>query len=313
MVYSVIKGKWCGVISGRQEGWRRMITCIVTDLDGTLLNHESKISPENAASLKSAQEKGIEVIVATGRNYPDVMEIFKETGLKTWVIGANGATIHDPEGNLFDHLPMDKPKAMSLLQWLDERDYYYEVFSSDYLYSPQRGRQLIAIELDRLCTANPQISREELEKHATIQFSQTGFSYIDSYKEIENPAIDVYNILAFSFDKEKLDAGWKTFEDDSAITLVSSGTYNFEFEHKDASKGNALTKLANHLGIHLKDVLAMGDSMNDLSMLIKVGYPVAMGNARQDVKDASIEVAETNDQDGVANTIKRIVLSSITI
>ncbi|HEO8419165.1 Cof-type HAD-IIB family hydrolase [Niallia sp. FSL W8-0635] len=290
-----------------------MITCIVTDLDGTLLNHESKISPENLESLKIAQERGIEVIIATGRNYPDVMEIFKDTGLKTWVIAANGATIHDPAGNRFDHLPMDKPKAMRLLQWLEERDYYYEIFSDDYLYSPQRGRQLIEIELDRLCTANPDISRAELEKHAVIQFSQTGFSFIDSYKEIENPAIHVYNILAFSFDKQKLDAGWETFRNDQSITLVTSGTYNFEFEHKDASKGNALVKLANHLGIALKDIVAMGDSMNDLSMLEKVGYPVAMGNAREDVKNASIEIAETNDQHGVANTIKRLVLSSIAV
>ena len=104
-----------------------MISCIVTDLDGTLLNHESKISPQNVESLKMAQEKGVEVIVATGRNYPDVIEIFKDTGLKTWIIAANGATIHDPEGNRFDHVPMDKQKAMKLLQWLEERDYYYEV------------------------------------------------------------------------------------------------------------------------------------------------------------------------------------------
>jgi len=290
-----------------------MISCIVTDLDGTLLNHESKISPQNVESLKMAQEKGVEVIVATGRNYPDVIEIFKDTGLKTWIIAANGATIHDPEGNRFDHVPMDKQKAMKLLQWLEERDYYYEVFSNDYLYSPQRGRQLIEIELDRLCTANPEISRAELEKYAITQFSQTGFSYINSYKEIEMPTIDVYNILAFSFDKQKLDAGWETFKDDSSITLVTSGTYNFEFEHKDASKGNALVKLAKHLGISLKDILAMGDSMNDLSMLEKVGYPVAMGNAREDVKNASIEIAETNDEHGVANTVKRLVLSSIAI
>ncbi|WP_312094519.1 HAD family hydrolase [Niallia sp.] len=290
-----------------------MITCIVTDLDGTLLNHESKISEQNLASLKKAQEKGVEVIVATGRNYPDVIDIFKDTGLKTWVIGANGATIHDPDGNRFDHLPMDKQKAMKLLQWLEERDYYYEIFSDNYLYSPQRGRQLIEIELDRLCTANPDINRADLEKHAVIQFSQTGFSFIDSYKEIENPAINVYNILAFSYDKQKLDAGWETFRCDSSITLVTSGTYNFEFEHKEASKGNALVKLANHLGIELKAILAMGDSMNDLSMLEKVGYPVAMGNAREDVKNAAIEIAETNDQHGVANTISRLVLASVAI
>lgn len=284
-----------------------MITCMTFDLDGTLLNHESKLSAENVQSLKEAQEKGIEIIVATGRNYPDVVEIFKKTGIKTWIIAANGATIHTPDGKLFCDVPMEKEKALELLKWLEEHEYYYEVFSKNYLYTKETARELIAIEMDRLCTANPNIDRAELEHHANTQFSQTNFSFIASYQDLKDESIPVYNILAFSFDQKKLAKGWETFKDDTSVTLVTSGKYNFEFEHLLASKGHALTKLTNHLGISLQNTLAMGDSMNDLSMLALVGYPVAMGNAREDVKATCLEVADTNDQHGVAKTINKVL------
>lgn len=284
-----------------------MISCMTFDLDGTLLNHESKLSKENIQGLKDAQKRGIEIIVATGRNYPDVVEIFKETDIKTWIIAANGATIHTPNGDLFHHVPMEKKKALNLLQWLEEHDYYYEVFSKNYLYTPQSARELISIEMDRLCTANPDIDRSELEHHANTQYKQTNFSFIDSYKDLEDESIPIYNILAFSFDQEKLAKGWETFKNDTSVTLVTSGKYNFEFEHLLASKGHALKKLTDHLGISLKDTLAMGDSMNDLSMLTLVGYPVAMGNARDDVKAVCLEVADTNDQHGVAKTINKML------
>lgn len=71
---------------------------IAVDLDGTLLNSESKISKENIDAIKKAREHGIEVVVATGRASFDVQTIFEPTGIKTWIISANGAVIHDPEG-----------------------------------------------------------------------------------------------------------------------------------------------------------------------------------------------------------------------
>ncbi|WP_445491176.1 Cof-type HAD-IIB family hydrolase [Niallia sp. 03133] len=281
--------------------------CIALDLDGTLLNHKSRISEENQQVIKEAQNNGIEVVVATGRNYLDVVELFKETGVKTWIIGANGATIHSPEGQLFHHVPMDRDKGIDILEWLETNDYYYEVFSDDYIYTPQRGKELIAIELDRLCTANPDLDREELEKYAKVQYGQTGFYYISSYKELAAMPINMYNILAFSFDQEKLDTGWEMFKDDLTVTLVTSGRFNFEFEHLLASKGHSLSILTEHLGISLNETMAMGDSMNDLSMLSKVGYPVAMGNAREDVKSICKETTDTNDNNGVAKAIKRLL------
>ncbi|MFT8321157.1 MAG: Cof-type HAD-IIB family hydrolase [Bacillus sp. (in: firmicutes)] len=284
-----------------------MIKCITLDLDGTLLNHKSRISTENKQAIKEAQDHGIEVVVATGRNYPDVVELFKETGIKTWIIGANGATIHTPDGELFHHVAMKHEKGIELLAWLEDNDYYYEVFSDDYIYTPQKGKELIKIELDRLCTANPDLDRQELEKHAEVQYGQTGFYYISSYKDLVANPINIYNILAFSFDEKKLEKGWEMFKEDHTVTMVTSGRFNFEFEHLLASKGHSLTNLTGHLGISLEETMAMGDSMNDLSMLSKVGYPVAMGNARDDVKSICKEITDRNDNNGVAKAIHRVL------
>ncbi|EWH20084.1 HAD family hydrolase, partial [Bacillus haynesii] len=123
---------------------------IAVDLDGTLLNSESKISKENIDAIKKAREHGIEVVVATGRASFDVQAIFEPTGIKTWIISANGAVIHDPEGRLYHSVPLDRKRAEGILRWLEENNYYYEVFSDEAIFTPQNGRELLDIELDRL-------------------------------------------------------------------------------------------------------------------------------------------------------------------
>ncbi|TDL83051.1 Cof-type HAD-IIB family hydrolase [Peribacillus frigoritolerans] len=284
-----------------------MTKLIAIDLDGTLLNSENKISEENLKAIKAAQKEGIEVVVATGRAHFDVKEIFKDTGVKTWVIAANGATIHNPEGALFHSQPMEKDTAAEALQFLERNHYYYEVFGRDAIYTPQSGRELLNIEIDRIESANPDADRSQLLQAAEKQYSQTGFRFVESYMDILNQTEEIYNILAFSFHQEKLDAGWETFKDTENITLVTSAAHNFEIEHELASKGIALQKLSAHLAIELKDTAAIGDSMNDKSMLEIAGKSIAMGNARPEIKAICRDITLTNDQDGVELAIKRMM------
>ncbi|MFG6146798.1 Cof-type HAD-IIB family hydrolase [Halobacillus sp. B23F22_1] len=276
---------------------------IAIDLDGTLLNNESEISEENLQAIQRAQQEGVEIVVATGRAEFDVREVFADTGLNTWVIGANGATIHTPEGKLFDSVPIQPNDAEEILSWLEAEDYYYEVFSDDAILTPENGRDLLYIELDRIKTANPDANIAELEHSLAKQFGQSGFKKVPSYREIMQSGQPLYNVLAFSFEKEKRDKGWKKFEGYEDLTLVSSGIHNFELEHKDASKGIALEKLAAHFGFSLRDTAAIGDSPNDLSMLNVAGHRAAMANARDSVLEASDFVTKTNDDHGVAHAI----------
>ncbi|WP_173918128.1 Cof-type HAD-IIB family hydrolase [Halobacillus sp. Marseille-Q1614] len=278
---------------------------IAIDLDGTLLNHNSEISKENADAIKEAQGHGVEVVVATGRAEFDVRQVFSKTDINTWVIGANGATIHTPERKLFDSVPLPPNHAEDILEWLERKEFYYEVFSDEAILTPENGRRLLEIELDRLKTANPQTDMKTLYHSMEKQFGQTGFAHVKTYQEIIQSKERLYNILAFSFDEEKRAEGWRRFEGMEELTLVSSGLHNFELEHKEASKGLALQKLARHFGIEMEDTAAIGDSPNDLSMIQMAGKSAAMANGRDPVIEASDFITKSNDDHGVAYAIHR--------
>jgi Cof subfamily protein (haloacid dehalogenase superfamily) len=281
----------------------KVVKLIAIDLDGTLLNEENKISRKNIDAIEFAQANGVEVVIATGRAHFDVQNIFKETKLKTWIVGANGATIHQPNGELFHSVSINRQDAFQILNWLEQEEYYYEIFSNDSILSPQNGRELLAIEIDRAKSANPEVSTDQLIEAAAKQYGQTGLSFITSYKELIDTDINVYNILAFSFDEEKLQKGKTHFKHLKNVTMVTSAKHNFEFEHKKASKGIALEILANKLTMNLADTAAVGDSFNDLSMLRIVGRSAAMGNALEEIKNSCQEVTLTNVDDGVAHFI----------
>ncbi|MCM3163585.1 Cof-type HAD-IIB family hydrolase [Metabacillus litoralis] len=285
-----------------------MTNLIAIDLDGTLLNSKNEISPENIQAIKEAQNAGIEIVIATGRAHFDVQAIFKDTDIKTWIIAANGATIFDPEGNLYHHQPIDPTTAYKVLHSLEQDGFYYEVFSSSCIYTPNNGRKLLQIEIDRIKSANPDVSIHHLEEALSKQFSQTGFTFIDSYKNIiEEADTPVYNILAFSFFEEKLKEGWSKYGQIEGLTIVSSANHNFELEHQNASKGIALELLSEKLGIALEHTAAIGDSMNDLSMLSRAGVGIAMGNAKNSIKEVADLVTVTNDENGVAHFIQSVL------
>ena len=189
-----------------------MVKLIAVDLDGTLLNNNSEVSEKNLESIKFAEANGAEVVIATGRAHFDVQTIFENTDIKTWIIGANGATIHKPNGELFHSEPINRHDAIDVLSWLEKEEYYYEVFSNHSIYTPQNGRELLAIEMDRAISANPEVNPNQLKNAVKKQFGQNGFSFIKSYKDLVEKDMDFYNILAFSFSEEKLRNGWKHFQ-----------------------------------------------------------------------------------------------------
>jgi len=281
---------------------------IFTDLDGTLLNSSSEISTINVEAIKKAQKHGVEVVVATGRAYFDVQEILKKAELSNlWVIAANGATIHDPNGQLRHSVPIDAHHVKEALQWLDANEFYYEVFAEHAIYTPNSGRELLAIEIDRVKSANKNVDEERLHHAAAKQYSQTGFAFVASYEDILNTNAELYNVLAFSFDDKKRKKGWDHFSKQHDMTLVSSADHNFELEHKDASKGNALTYVVKELGGSLQDTIAIGDSFNDVSMLQTAGKGIAMANAHAEIKALADDITLTNDENGVASVIEKVL------
>lgn len=273
---------------------------IAIDLDGTLLNGENEISEENKKAIQYAKDRGIEVIISTGRAYFDVQTICKKAGISPYIIGTNGATTHSKDGKVLSSIPISKERVESILKWLDERDFYYEVFTDKAIYTLEKRREYFYQEIQRLKSTD---LYKETAAEAERQFDQFGYVLVENYPDILKQEEEVFNILACSFDQKKLAEAWDRFNMIGELGVVSSAEHNIEITNNSASKGNALEKMAFLMNVSLEKSMAIGDSNNDLSMFRKVGYSVAMGNAKDDIKAVCTTTTLKNDDDGVAHAI----------
>ncbi|RRN74919.1 HAD family phosphatase [Peribacillus simplex] len=281
------------------------MSIIAIDLDGTLLNDQNEISEENIKAIQYAQDRGFEVVISTGRAYFDVQTICEKAGISPFIIGTNGATLHSKNGECISSITLTKDSIESILQWLDERNYYYEVFTDKAIYTLKKGREHVLNEIKSLKNADLNTDMKELVEMAERQFDQFGYVLVENYHDILKQEEEFYNILALSFDKKKVEEAWNQFKKFDEVMVVSSADHNIEMTSKRASKGMTLEKLALLIKGSLDQAMAIGDSNNDLSMFQKVGYSVAMGNAKDDIKAVCTTATLNNDENGVAYTIYR--------
>lgn len=112
-------------------------------------------------------------------------------------------------------------------------------------------------------------------------------------------------ILAFDSDLGKIDLVGQELAKSPNLAVSSSSRGNLEITHSDAQKGIALATIAKQLGIDLENVMALGDNLNDISMLERVGYPVAMDNAAPEVKAVAKYITDSNENSGVGKAIMK--------
>lgn len=280
---------------------------IAIDLDGTLLNCKNEISKKNIEAIRYAQGLGIEVVIATGRSYFDAKTICNKANISTYIIGNNGATMNDKRENNLWEICMDKDEVKSIIQWLEDEGFYYEVSTNTKIYTPSNGREILNAELSHWIHQNPHGASEKLYLALEKQFSQSGFVFVRDSAEIIKQNENFLNVLAFSFNENKRSMGYEYFSKIMPLSVFSSADHNFELTNEAASKGNGLEKLSQLLNISLEETIAIGDNYNDVSMFKKAGYSVAMGNAKKDIKDICRFTTKTNDEHGVAYIIYKLL------
>ncbi|MDF1507261.1 HAD family hydrolase [Robertmurraya sp. DFI.2.37] len=278
-----------------------MIKCVAIDMDGTLLTKDHEITEENMKAIKAAQEKGVEVVIATGRSYPEAIYLLKEAGIKCPVICANGAEVRSPEGEIVADNPLKKEFAKDALKILSDSDIYVEFFTSKGIYTADMER---GISLFKEYAANKHEKTEVEKIEAILQERMNFIKTIESVDFIfEQEDYHLYKLLAFSFDPEQLQKVEAQLKEIEGIALSSSGKENLEINGVEAQKGIALDRFTREKGISLMETMAIGDNYNDLSMFQRVGRAVAMGNADDYVKAQCHFVTATNEESGVAKAI----------
>lgn len=268
-----------------------MIEFIGTDLDGTLLNSYSKISSQNTQAIREAVNSGMKFAICSGRTLHSVNKFF-ENSLKIpgYRVVLNGAVVVDPDGEKIVDQPLDHKIVSEILKRSEFSEFkvVLDGLNDVYIYDPNHS----------WTTYFEGMSRHHIKAHS-----------IDDLKKLNQRAdFNIYKVC-FSCSPSKLPALQKRLESFTSlpITISRSGSYYFEINGQDVTKLSALQHISASSGIPIAHFMCFGDYGNDLEMVKGVGYGVAMDNAVDSVKDAAWRVTDSNNKDGVASMIKRVL------
>ena len=263
---------------------------VFSDMDGTLLWKGIHISVENSAAIRKAVEKGVDFVICTGRGVFGVephLRALDLIGKKGYVICQNGAAVYDLKDMKMVLKQSFSPQllkpvsdfARSLgdvaLFYYDDRTFLCEELTDE------------VAEYCQMMQTTPRLVNDPTEYEGEL--TKCLFS---------GPRAQLEKIKAFA----------ENLLGDQVNLFYSSPTY-MEFVIKGVDKGTALEKTAKQAGVALEDTIAIGDSDNDLPMILKAGLGVAMKNGEEHVKAAAGYVTErTAEENGVAEVIEKFIL-----
>lgn len=280
---------------------------IATDLDGTLLNEQGEVSKENAQAIKKAIAQGFEFVVATGRSYGAAHKPLQEVDITCLIISMNGARTYTSDKKIVRSEALDIEMARKIQKVCQAEEMYLEFFTNQGIYSTSK-EYFVEVMIDVMKSANPNGSEEEIRQGAENRLQEEQVSFIENYGDLYTmEGLEIFKILGFSLVKERLDNVREQFSEKQAVAITSSGDINLEFNHPNAQKGIALEILASSMGIEMKDVMALGDNLNDASMLKMAGRAVAMENAEEEIKELCGYRTKTNMEHGVAVAIEEML------
>lgn len=276
------------------------IKLVALDLDGTLFDNSSRISERNLTAIRSITDKGIHVVISTGRPFEGIpFDQIKGTGIN-YAITANGSGIYEiSTGKCLYENAMDEELVTPILNFLLTRDIHMDAFIGGKGYTPVQ-----CVEMAQKLTVPSSIknyiitTRTRLDN--ILQFIHENQLKVQKMTLNFYPAADGTLI-----DRETVR---KFLVSNPSITTVCGGYNNLEFTRADANKGVGLRKLAEILGVNPDATMAIGDTENDLAIIEAAGIGVAMGNATDAVKARADYVTTTNTKDGVAAAIEHFIL-----
>ena len=276
------------------------IKLVALDLDGTLFDNSSRISKRNLTAIRSITDKGIHVVISTGRPFEGIpFDQIKGTGIN-YAITANGSGIYEiSTGKCLYENAMDEELVTPILNFFLTRDIHMDAFIGGKGYTP-----IQCVETAQKLTVPSSIknyiitTRTRLDN--ILQFIHENQLKVQKMTLNFYPAADGTLI-----DRETVR---KFLVSNPSITTVCGGYNNLEFTRADANKGVGLRKLAEILGVNPDATMAIGDTENDLAIIEAAGIGVAMGNATDAVKARADYVTTTNTKDGVAAAIEHFIL-----
>lgn len=277
------------------------IKLIAMDMDGTLLASDKSVPDENIRALRACEARGIKAVLASGRAFESIRQLAKAMGLSSPIISANGARVDEsPNGPPLMVEVFERDLAERVYQMLMDDGVFFVIYAPGVMYQSN----LTGYE-----DGNRGLNRGVLR--AGREFTNPAdIEVVRDWQRIKNEGLQTaMKFVLFSKDIARLRRMHAAFEP-MGLYMSNSDDESLEVMMPGAGKGRALEFMIEHYGLAKDQVMAFGDYVNDRTMLEAAGYPVAMGNAIDALKQIAWTVAPTNDEAGIAWVINRYILEA---
>ena len=267
---------------------------IATDLDGTLLDSHKQVSAETRKVLRELKNRGILFGIASGRPVESGQILVHDWGLEndiSFLIGMNGGALYDMRTKAkHKYYPLSGDKILEIMEHFKDMDVIFQCMLGN----------------DRFVSK----STEKTKAHAKL------FCEHEHEVDLQEflPGREIDKLILF-LDPELMPAVRQraTTFSDPAYTSMQTADNLYEYMDPRINKGFGIEKACKHYGITPDHVVAFGDAENDEAMIETVGLGVAMANASDELKKiADVVLKETNDQDGLAHFVEKVVLPANT-
>ena len=287
-----------------------MYKLVAIDLDGTMLNSYGMVTESTKQVIKNTINKGIEVIIASGRPIDSIKTIAKEIGSENYFIAGNGALIYDiKKDEIIYEKFMNKQKVLEIIKICEENSISYNIYTEKTIIAKGLKYNVLYYYKENL--------KKEENKKTNITIVEDVYEYIKNLENEKFLKITVCDETKSVFNSiiRKL----RTVEDIDVLDvlhmsrkMIKQGTedvpieyYYTEISLKDVDKWNAIEYLANKMNISKDEIIAIGDNINDKEMIENAKVGIAMGQSTPVITEIANFVTSNNNEDGVAKALEK--------
>lgn len=260
---------------------------IAIDLDGTLLDRESRIPERNGKAVADAMKRGIGVTLCTGRMFRSTRAFAEALSIELPLVCYNGAMIRDPKGSTRMHAPLSASVAKRALAMFRERGVYVQSYIDDVLYI----RDADDAEF----------------RNYTTRYGVPGTAVGDALFDPPSPPTKLLAVAA-NVERARIVADEIAGALGADAYVTRSNSEFVEVMNPSVNKAHGLSSLAREMGVRMDEVMAIGDGENDTEMISSAGIGIAMSNGCLKAKTAARDIAPANYENGVAWAIEKYAL-----
>lgn len=291
-----------------------MYKFVAIDLDGTLLNSYGEVTPATKEALLKAKEKGVEIVLSSGRPISSTESLARELGVDNYLISGNGAAVYDIQNQklIWDRF-LTKEQVLNIAKLCEENSFFYNVYTEDEVIASSLNYNVLFYHKENL--------KKIEEKRTHINVVQNIAKYIEESGKDKFLKITVCDESQFIFNsimkRLKLIDGIDVLETEyMSRKKIKSGTEDISIQYfytevtnKNVNKWSAIEFLLKMLNINKEEVLAIGDNMNDIEMIQNAGLGVVMGNSNPKMKEIADEIVSDNNSEGVLEAFNKFILN----